>query len=297
MGYASAMASAPFEFARKNYPLAPHTLYKVGGSAALALLPTSREEVVQAYQWMRRQPGPKLVLGGGSNVLISDRGFPGTVLFSGCLDGIEALGENRYRVEGGVALDRLVREVLIANNFEGTGGLTGIPGSVGGAIFMNAGTVNGTICQLMESVDVLEAGDPQHIAMDESLYGYRGQRFCAPGGLILGGIFRFREAEKDQQTIYDHYIERRREKQPQGNSCGSVFKNPEDNHAGQLIEACGLKGTRRGGAAISDLHANFIVNEGGATCADILELIELCKRTVLERHGIQLEEEVKIIRG
>ncbi|MCH7910501.1 MAG: UDP-N-acetylmuramate dehydrogenase [Candidatus Hydrogenedentes bacterium] len=291
------MASAPFEFARENYPLAPHTLYKVGGSAALALLPATHEEVVAAYQWMRQQPGPKLVLGGGSNVLISDSGFPGTVLFCGCLDEIEALGENRYRVEGGVALDRLVREVLIANDFEGTGGLTGIPGSVGGAIFMNAGTVNGTICQLMESVDILEAGDPQHIAMDESLYGYRGQRFCSPGGLILGGIFRFRKAEKDQQAIYDHYIERRREKQPQGNSCGSVFKNPEDNHAGQLIESCGLKGTRRGGAAISDLHANFIVNEGGATCTDILELIELCKRTVLEQHGIQLEEEVKIIQG
>lgn len=291
------MASTPFEFDREDYPLAPHTLYKVGGPAALALLPATRKEVVEAYQWMRQQPGPKLVMGGGSNILISDRGFPGTVLFTGCLDGIEALGENRYRVDGGVLLDRLVREVLIANNFEGTGGLTGIPGSVGGAIFMNAGTVNGTICQLMESVDVLEEGEPQDIAMDDSLYGYRGQGFCAPGGLILGGTFQFRKAEKDQRAIYDHYIERRREKQPSGNSCGSVFKNPQDHHAGQLIESCGLKGTRRGGAAISDLHANFIVNDGGATCDDILELIALCKQTVLERHGIQLEEEVKIIQG
>ena len=291
------MASTPFEFDREDYPLAPHTLYKVGGPAALALLPATRKEVVEAYQWMRQQPGPKLVLGGGSNILISDRGFPGTVLFTGCLNGIEALGENRYRVDGGVLLDRLVREVLIANNFEGTGGLTGIPGSVGGAIFMNAGTVNGTICQLMESVDVLEEGEPQDIAMDDSLYGYRGQGFCAPGGLILGGTFQFRKAETDQRAIYDHYIERRREKQPSGNSCGSVFKNPQDHHAGQLIESCGLKGTRRGGAAISDLHANFIVNDGGATCDDILELIALCKRTVLERHGIQLEEEVKIIQG
>ena len=259
------METPPFAYAVENYPLAPETIYKVGGPARLALLPMTRDELVEAYVWMRSQEAPGLVLGGGSNVLVPDAGFPGIVLFTTALDSIEALGNDRYAVEGGVVLDRLVREVLLANNYEGTGGLTGIPGSVGGGIFMNAGTVNGTICQLMETVDVVTEGGFSRIDMEESLYSYRGQVFCPPGGLILGGEFRFRKAETDQRAIYDHYIARRVEKQPQGNCCGSVFKNPEDDHAGRLIEACDLKGTRRGGAVISTLHANFIVNDADAS--------------------------------
>ncbi len=284
----------PFPYAFENYPLAPMTLYKVGGPARLALVPRTREEIIEGYSWMVKQPGPKLVLGGGSNVLIADDGYPGIVIFTNALTGIEQLGPDRYYLEGGAVLDDIVRGVLIKNNYDGTGGLTGIPGSVGGAIYMNAGTVNGTICQLMESVDVLLDGGVRTIPMEESLYGYRGQTFCPPIGLILGGTFVFRRAEKDQQAIYDHYIERRRRTQPPGNSCGSVFKNPQNDHAGRLIEACKLKGTRRGGAVVSEMHANFIVNEGGATCADILALIDVVKRTVKEQFGVQLEEEVKI---
>jgi UDP-N-acetylmuramate dehydrogenase len=161
---------------------------------------------------------------------------------------------------------------------------------------MNAGTVNGSICQLMESVEVLGSGGVSTVPMDESLYSYRGQTFCQPGVLILSGRFRFRRDEEDQRAIYDHYIQRRKEKQPEGNSCGSVFKNPEGEHAGRLIEACGLKGARRGGAVVSDLHANFILNEGSATASDILGLINLVKSTVRERCGVELREEVKIIR-
>ena len=284
----------PFPYAFENYPLASATLYKVGGPARLALVPRTRDEVIEAYTWMVKQPGPKLVLGGGSNVLIADEGYPGIVIFTNALTGIEELGPDRFYVEGGAVLDDLVRGVLIKNNYDGTGGLTGIPGSVGGAIYMNAGTVNGTICQLMESVDVLLDGGVRTIPMDESLYGYRGQTFCPPIGLIVGGTFVFRRAEKDQQGIYDHYIDRRRKTQPPGNSCGSVFKNPPNDHAGRLIEACKLKGTQRGGAVVSPMHANFIVNEGGATCADILALIDVVKRTVNEQFGVQLEEEVKI---
>lgn len=289
------MGPPRFEYAVDDYPLGPRTIYKVGGPARLALLPRTRDEVVEAYLWMQGQEGPKLILGAGSNVLVTDAGFPGTVLFTDALARMESLGEDRYTVEGGIVLDALVQQVLIPNNYEGTGGLTGIPGTVGGAIFMNAGTVNGTICQLMESVEVLAADTISEIPMAASLYSYRGQDFCPPGSLILGGVFHFEDAKADQGAIYDHYIARRLEKQPQGKCCGSVFKNPEDDHAGRLIEACDLKGTRRGGAVISPLHANFIVNDEGATADDILWLIALCKRTVQERFGISLKEEVKII--
>jgi UDP-N-acetylmuramate dehydrogenase len=288
------MGNLPFDFAVENYPLAQASLYKVGGPARLALLPRTRADVVAAYDWLRTRSEPKIVLGGGSNVLIADDGFPGIVLFTTHLTRLEDLGADRYYVEGGVVLDKLVREVILAHNYEGTGGLTGIPGTVGGAIYMNAGTVNGSICQLMESVDVITVDGEQCIQMDESLYSYSGQSFCPPSGLILGGHFKFEVAEENQQAIYDHYMDRRRRTQPKRNSCGSVFKNPPGQHAGKLIEACGLKGTRHGGAVISDMHANFIINDRDAKCTDILALIALAKTRVHQKFGIELEEEVKI---
>ncbi len=284
--------SAPFDFAHPDYPLAPLTLYHVGGPARLALLPASREEALAACQWMGEQSVPKCVLGGGSNVLVADQGFPGIVLITTAMNALTPLGEHRYDVDCGVVLDRLVQEVMLANNYAGAGGLTGVPGSVGGAIYMNAGTVKGTTCELMESADVVIDGARHTIPVTPESYGYRGQRFCPKGGLILGGIFQFEYASEDQRAIYNHYIQRRKEKQPQGYSCGSVFKNPDGGHAGQLIEACGLKGTRHGGAVISPMHANFIMNENHATAADIRALIALCKARVLDEHGIELHEEV-----
>ncbi len=284
----------PFDFAVENCPLAPLTLYKVGGPAKLGIIPRNEEEVRRAYAWLRDQPGPKLVLGGGSNVLIADEGFPGIVVFSTELTRMDSLGDDRYAVEGGVDLDLFVREVVLRHNYRGAGGLTGIPGSVGGAIYMNAGTVNGSICELLETVDIATETGMRTVPMNASLYGYRGQTFCPPGALIVRGRFKMQPSEEDQTAIYKHYKQRRIEKQPQGNSCGSVFKNPNGDHAGRLIEAAGLKGTRRGGAVISTMHANFILNDNGATCDDILHLVDLAKRTVKEKFGVTLEEEVRI---
>ena len=289
------MSTIPFDFAEEDYALAPLTLYGVGGPARLALFPRTAEEACRACAWMAEAPGPKLILGRGSNVLISDDGYSGTVLVTTGLDELDELGEGRHRVEGGVELDRLVRDVMLPNNYAGVGALTGIPGSVGGAIYMNAGTVNGSTCELLESVDLVGPVGQRSVAMDPSLYSYRGQTFCGHDSLILWGVFRFEKADEDQQAIYDHYMERRKEKQPQGNCCGSVFKNPEGDHAGRLVEACGLKGTRRGGAVISPMHANFIMNEGGATFDDIAGLIALCKERVRERFGTELREEVVVI--
>ena len=296
MGYSLGMTTLPFKFAVPDYPLAPKTLYRVGGNARMALLPRSMEEVREAYSWMIGQPDRKLVLGGGSNVLISDAGFPGIVLFTTELQSWEALGADRFRVESGVVLDDMVRKIMLVNNYDKVGGLTGIPGSVGGAIYMNAGTVKGSTCELMESVEVITPdGVFQRIAMEPHLYDYRGQTFCPPAGVILQGFFKFWRAEEGQQAIYDRYIQRRKEMQPQGNCCGSVFKNPPGDHAGRLIEACDLKGIRHGGAIVSPMHANFIMNESGASFADIMTLIEHCKRAVREKFGVLLEEEVRII--
>ncbi|MBX7258612.1 MAG: UDP-N-acetylmuramate dehydrogenase [Candidatus Hydrogenedentes bacterium] len=290
------MNTAPFDFAFENYPLAPLTLYNVGGPARLALVPRTINEARDAYEWMRAQDTKRIVLGGGSNVLIDDNGFDGIVMITSGLTGVSELGDHRYSIESGVVLDHVVTCIMIPNNYALVGALTGIPGSVGGAIYMNAGTVNGSTCMLLESVEVMTPADGYAcVPMSESLYSYRGQTFCPRGGLILGGVFRFEQAAEDQRAIYDHYIQRRKEKQPQGKCCGSVFKNPNGDHAGRLIEACGLKGTRHGGAVISPMHANFIMNEDNATSADILALIALVKKTVHDTFGVKLEEEVVYI--
>ena len=287
--------NAPFDFAVENYVLGPATWYRVGGPARLALFPRSADEAVAAYEWMVSQPGRRLVLGKGSNVLISDAGFPGIVLMTEHLDNLAALGGDRYVVESGLELDRLVCDVVLPNNYEGTGAWAGIPGSVGGAMFMNAGTVNGSTCDFLESADLVTRDGVKTVAIDKTQCGYRRQSFCSGDDLILRGTFGFMRSDKDQRAIYDHYIQRRREKQPQGHCCGSVFKNPPGDHAGRLIEACGLKGARRGGAVISEIHANFIMNDNGATFQDILYLINLCKARVLERFGMDLHEEVRVI--
>jgi UDP-N-acetylmuramate dehydrogenase len=282
--------------ARENHPLAPHTYYRVGGPARIALFPSGYDEFMSAYQWMTAQAERTLILGRGSNVLIADEGFPGIVLFTTGLNNIESAGDGRYNVEAGVNLDRLVREVMLPGNYGGVGALTGIPGSVGGAIYMNAGTVNGSTCEMLARVTVLGGSGVRETDILPGLYAYRSQTFCGAGEIILRGVFQFHPAETSQREVYDHYMLRRKEKQPQGHCCGSVFKNPEGGHAGQLIEACGLKGTRHGGAVISPLHANFIMNEDQATANDILALIQLCKKSVHDRFGLELHEEVRIIR-
>jgi len=289
------MEKPPFEFAEEDYDLAPLTLYRVGGPARVALFPRSVQEARDACEWMGTQPGPRLVLGGGSNVLVSDKGFPGVVMVTTGLDGIEPLEGDRCRVLGGTELDRVVREVMLEHNYAGVGALAGIPGSVGGAIYMNAGTANGSTCEVLESVDLVGLEGPSTVEIDPSLFGYREQHFCPPETLILSAVFRFEVADEDQRAIYDRYIERRREKQPSGNCCGSVFKNPEGEHAGRLIELSGLKGMSKGGAVVSPVHANFIMNEGDASFDDILWLIRLCQRRVLDRFGIELQEEVRIV--
>ena len=289
------MNTPPFDFAVPDYPLAPATLYKVGGDTRWALVPRNGTEAIAACAWMLEQTERHLILGRGSNVLISGDGFPGYVLITTGLTGLEALGGRRYRVEGGVDLDVLVRDVIVPNGYHGAGALTGIPGSVGGAIYMNAGTVNGATCDFLESVDLAGPEGVVTAAIDTSKHAYRSQTFCTPDDLILQAVFRFEPSDEDQLAIYDRYIERRSQNQPQGDCCGSVFKNPEGGHAGELIEACGLKGERLGGAQVSPMHANFIMNEDSATFDDIVGLIERCKQRVREQFGVELEEEVRII--
>ncbi len=284
----------PFE---RDWPIAPATRYRIGGPAKLALFPRSVPELREAWEWASGTGLPVLILGGGSNVLVSDAGFPGVVVVTTGVRGIEQLGEHRYRVAAGELLDTLVREVMVPGNYVGVGALTGIPGTVGGAIFMNAGTVNGSICDFLTAVLALGPEGPREIPLRPGLYGYRSQSFLRPDEVIAQGDFQFTTSPEDQRAVFGHYIQRRKEKQPEGWCCGSVFKNPPGDHAGRLIEACGLKGARCGGAVISPLHANFIMNENNATFTDVLSLMRLARDAVRDRFGIELEPEVRVIGG
>lgn len=289
------MNTPPFEFARENYPLAPHTLYRIGGPAQWAFLPRDTHEAEVAYAWIMDQKIPFLIMGAGSNMLIDGRGFDGAVLFTTELKHREECGLHRFRLGAGLPLSDIVRTIMLPSNYTGTGALTGIPGTLGGALFMNAGTVNGTICQFTETVTLLTPFGLTDVAMAPELYGYRGQAFCGPDAVIVEAVLRFTPSAEDESAVYHHYIQRRQDTQPQGWCCGSVFKNPPNDHAGRLIESCGLKGTRRGGAVISEKHANFIMNEDNASFEDVLGLIHLVKETVFAQHGVKLQEEVRII--
>jgi UDP-N-acetylmuramate dehydrogenase len=293
----SNMTTPPFDFMQPDYLLAPHTLYRIGGAARWAFLPRTFQEAESAYTWLLAERIPLLIMGGGSNMLIDDKGFPGAVLFTTELKATEDLGNHRYRLGAGIPLAELVRSVMLPNNYAGVGALTGIPGTLGGALFMNAGTVNGSICQFTETVRMLTPAGPETVLITPKLYSYRGQVFCDSEKVIVEAELAFAPSEKDENAIYHHYIQRRQETQPQGWCCGSVFKNPPNDHAGRLIEACGLKGTHLGGAVISEKHANFIMNDNNASFEDVFGLIQMVKGIIFERFGVKLEEEVRIIQA
>lgn len=281
---------------QEMYTLAPHTLYRIGGPARWAFWPATLSEVQDTYAWIKERELPLLVMGAGSNLLIDDRGFDGAVLFTTALQHQIQCGTHRYRLGAGLPLADIVRNIMLPGNFAGTGALTGIPGTLGGALFMNAGTVNGTICQFTEEVTILYPEEMRQVAITPDRYSYRGQSFCTGDAVILEALLAFSPSDKEEKDIYQHYIQRRLDTQPQGRCCGSVFKNPPNDHAGRLIESCGLKGTRRGGAIISPKHANFIMNEDNATFDDVYGLIQEVKQRVWDCHHIALKEEVRIIR-
>ncbi|MCK5860867.1 MAG: UDP-N-acetylmuramate dehydrogenase [Candidatus Hydrogenedentes bacterium] len=291
------MDTVPFDFARTNYVLAPHTRYHIGGSAHLALFPPTLADMEAAYQWLFTTDMPFIVIGGGANMLIDDRGYDGCALFTTELKEVHPLGNHSFFVGTGILLADLVRKIMLPNNYEGVGALTGIPGTVGGALFMNAGTANGSVCELAVSVDLLEDKGVRRLPLTPDRYGYRGQSFCQGDTVITGAMFRFTPSERDESEVYHHYMRRRSETQPDGLCCGSVFKNPPDDHAGRLIEAAGLKGKRHNGAIISEKHANFIMNDADASFDDVFHLITLVKQTVHARFGVELHEELRIIRS
>lgn len=274
-----------------DYPLAPLTTLRVGGRAHSFCRATQIKEVEEALFYARDQSLPLLILGRGSNLLIPDEGFPGLVLHN-CLEGWR-IQENCLFAFAGEPLPALSLRTVRS----GLGGFEfgiGIPGSLGGALFMNAGAGGSTISDRLVEMDLLSfEGERRTLAREELLFGYRTSPFQQNHAILLHATFLL-EPSKEARRLQQEMVQARRTTQPLAErSAGSIFRNPPGHSAGRLIEEAGLKGRRVGDALVSPLHANFIVNRGTARACDIEELIEQVKERVWEMHGVQLEEEIR----
>ncbi len=289
---------------RLNEPLSGRTSYRIGGAADALALPADRQDLAGLLREVRRRGLAYVILGGGTNLLVRDGGFRGVAVSMERLRAMAVTREYRsvggafavVRAEAGAPLPKLL-QFCADRGLAGLEFAAGIPGTVGGAVCMNAGTAEGDIGGLVDTVTLLDAGGEEiNRRRDEMEFAYRSARVL-PGETVLEAkfILRLGERERIKARIKD-LLDRRRERQPWGRpNAGSVFKNPQDEAAGRLIEAAGLKGLTVGGAQVSTKHANFIVNLGGATAADVLKLMEIVRNKVLEVHQVRLEPEIKIV--
>lgn len=276
-------------------PLSRHTSLKVGGPADLFIAPEGEDEALAVLAKLARHNVPTLVVGGGFNLLARDGGFRGVVVSLRRLAAMEALGGGRIRVQAGAANRRLVefcREWLLS----GLEFLVGIPGTVGGALAMNAGAHGGETLAHVESITFIGAQGKRVANREKLCYGYRFLD-VPPGETILSAVFRLAEGKIEEiDGRIAGFLEHRKGVQQVGfPNAGSFFKNPPGKQAWRLIDEAGLRGKRIGGAQVSEVHTNFLVNRGGATAKDFLDLAALIKEEVLRHSGIKLQEEVRIV--
>lgn len=281
----------------QNEPLAKHTTMKVGGPADLFIEPTSIDGLKKTIEVLNENNIKWTALGRGSNLLVSDKGIEGAVIKLGSgLDHMDQDGEH-ITVGGGYPLVKL-STVISREGYSGLEFASGIPGSVGGAVFMNAGAHGSDISKILLRAHILFAnGEMKWLTNKEMDFSYRTSILQKNPGICLEATFELKVGKReDVVKVMKDNKEYRKKTQPWNHPCcGSVFRNPLPKHAGKLIEEAGLKGTKIGGAQISEMHANFIVNTGDAKAQDVLDLIELVKRTIREKYQIEMQTEVELI--
>ena len=274
-----------------------HTTFKIGGSADVFVDAESAEEISDIIKYCKNNGIPYMVIGNGSNMLVSDKGIRGVVIKVGAkMNGISVDGET-VTAGAGARLSAVANEALKAG-LSGFETLSGIPGMLGGAIYMNAGAYGGEMKDVLESVTYIDAeGEMKTAEKDKLDLSYRHSMFEDSGFVIVSAVMRLKKGNyEDIKASMLDYNKRRADKQPLSMpSAGSTFKRPEGHFAGKLIQDSGLMGYTIGGAQVSDVHAGFLVNKGGATAEDVMRLIEYVQKTVTEKFGVQLEPEVRLI--
>lgn len=279
-------------------PMSRHTTFRIGGPADYFLTVHTQQELSRTLALLAEQGVPYMMLGRGSNLLVSDRGIRGAVIclagefkeITLCNDGVT------LRCGAGVSLMSLCK-FAAQHSLSGLEFAYGIPGSVGGAVYMNAGAYGGEMKDVVRTVTHLTADGEPVTASDDALdFSYRHSRYSGTGDLIVSAEFSLRPAPQEKISAQmDELLTRRKDKQPYDSpSAGSIFKRPQNGFAAAMIEQCGLKGKSVGGAQVSPKHAGFIVNTGQATCADVLELIAQIQQEVQRQTGTLLECEVRV---
>jgi UDP-N-acetylmuramate dehydrogenase len=283
---------------RLDEPIAPYLSMRVGGAVAALIAPQDADQVVAIVRALAAESVPHRLLGGGSNLIAEDDGLDFAVVQVGAASGPIRWDGDLARVQAGTTLAALLREALR----QGRTGLewaAGLPGTIGGAVAGNAGAFGGDIGRSVRAVRLLGAdGRERTHDVRDGDFRYR-HSFVRPGELVLEVTLELPQGEADAVRRETDRINRARAgSQPKGgHSSGCMFKNPPEAPAGRLIDECGLKGLRRGGARVSEAHANFVVNDGTASARDILELMDAVRAEVLARTGVTLESEVQVWRG
>lgn len=278
-------------------PMSAHTTWKIGGPADLFLQPASEEELSALLSYLHTKEIPWLVVGNGSNLLVGDQGVRGAVIKMG-----EAFSGSTWRgqeveVCSGMLLAALALEAA-EHALTGLEYARGIPGSVGGAVRMNAGAYGGNIGNAVTQVrGISYTGEPVLVSGEQITFSYRNSSLFDLDAIITRVNLHLEPGNRDEiMEQMKEYAQRRSLSQPlEYPSCGSVFRNPPNDHAGHLVEMAGLRGLRNGNAAVSQKHGNFIINLGGATAAQVRELIELVQERVYQYAGIRLEPEVRFV--
>ena len=289
----------PASMIRRNEPMASHTTFRIGGPCDLFISPETEEQIVFCIQTLRQMQVPMMVMGNGSNVLVRDGGIRGCVVkinSSGAEMQVDPKAQTLYAGAGETMMaiaNRCMEEGLTGQEFA-----SGIPGTLGGAVMMNAGAYEHEIGEIIQSVRVLtEEGQVCEIANADMHFGYRTSAATTHRWVVLGATLRLEKADPEQvRAKVQDFTRRRRAKQPlMYASAGSTFKRPEGHFAAKLIDDAGLKGASVGQAQVSEMHAGFVINRGGASARDVLALMQKIQQTVQERFGVTLQPEVKII--
>ena len=277
-----------------NEPMSRHTSFRTGGEAAVFVEVENAQQLGKLISLFRKTENEFFVLGNGSNLLVSDRGYDGMILRIGSkMADIRVDGERIY-VQAGALLSK-VSKLALENGLTGMEFASGIPGSVGGGIVMNAGAYDGEMSYIVERVTVLnESGEQMELDRDTMEFGYRTSVIKNRPFVVVEAVFKLQKGDKEAiRAKMDDFTARRREKQPlEYASAGSTFKRPEGYFAGKLIMDSGMRGFRIGGAQVSEKHCGFVINTGNATSEDIAELMSEVQERVKERFGVMLEPEV-----
>ena len=278
---------------RQNEPMRAHTTFKIGGEADIFIIPASPAALIYAVKKCNELEIPYFILGNGSNLLVSDGGIEGAVISLSGINGISSDGE-KITCGAGAMLSSVCLKAL-SLSLTGLEFAYGIPGTAGGALYMNAGAYGGQTADIIESAECLTAaGEIKTLKKENMQLGYRSSVFKKSGLIIISLTFALKKGDKAEiKAEMDDLLNRRKQKQPlEYPSAGSTFKRPEGYFAGALIEKNGLKGLTVGGAQVSEKHAGFVINRGGATAADVKALIGKIQKKVFENDGVMLEPEV-----